>query len=659
MTYLPPPFELREGEKQVLVVREWLSTYDFSRRHFFLVTGPFKGQNFRHDIIPWAKHIMDMWDRPEVREIIICGTSQVAKTSIAYDCLLANQYRSPAPAGLGMPDRENLKRVMDEKIARHILASSELRRMLSDGETVNKGQVRFKGSTIYGMYSHSEASMSSVTMRDLGLDEEDAYAPYAVQTMMERQISYGDEAKTMRYSKPRGSEKNSSIWRGLKHDAQVIYQVRARCPIELCGHRQVMTDKNIVVPRLCKSCGWQGFPDAETCPHCDGRMETISDPQRILVQDLARYRCEKCGALWNDHMRDLAVRGGDMHAEREIERPTKVGYHFPSWVSPFVKLSKVMSDWFKAYNSGDPKLLRKYDNDHKAMPYKVQAVQTDADVLRKMVRPDCEAMVVPEGVLALTCGIDMQMAGFWFTVRGWMRTRESFLIQYGWLDAWQDVEELLFNTTFPHVSRTNVRYPIWRAGIDIGGGETEIEGWSKTDEVKNWLVTLPSRGFPDNVVTGIKGASRTQQLTVRASRMQLNPLDAAAGQDKIGLYTLDTNDLKDTIFSARIGEDARQPMWLHKDTDERYFTQMTAEERVEKENGTVAWRAKSANNHLLDCEVYAAACAHADWMPALVTLDQPYWNVVTPKVEVPVAQGQPKAFNGRMKRLGRINPNAR
>ena len=657
MTYLPPPFELREGEKQVIVTRRWISTVEFSQKYFTLVTGPSKGQNFRHDMIPWAAHIMDMWDRPEVREIMICGTSQVAKTTIAYCCLLANQYRSPAPAGIGMPGKEYLKRILEEKIAKHILQSKELRSILASNG-IRKDQIQFKASTLYGMFSGSEASMSSTTMRDVGIDEEDAYEPYAVETMLERLISYGDESKALRYSKPRGNEKQSSIWRGLKHDAQVVYQVRAKCPIELCGHMQIMTDKNIVVPRVCKNCGWQGYPDAETCPRCNGEMEGIRDPQRILSQDLARYRCEKCGALWNDHMRDLAVRGGDMYTEFPAGHPTKVAYHLPSWVSPFVSLSKVLADFFKAHNSGDAKLMRKYDNDHKAMPYKALSVQTEKDILRKMIRPEHKPFMVPDGVLALTCGIDMQMDGFWFVVRGWRRTRESFKIAYGWLDTFDDVEELIFNTTYAHASRSNIRYPIWRAGIDIGGGVSEKEGWSKTDEVKDWLVSLPGKGYPEHVVTGIKGASHKQQQTVRASKMQFNPLDSGAVQDKIPLYTLDTDSLKDSMFLSRIGENARQPMWLHSNTGDDYLTQLTNEERIEHDNGKVEWKAKGAN-HLLDCEVYAAACAHADWMPALVTLAKPYWIMLDVPKPTTKRSDTSSTFNRRMKRPGRINPNAR
>jgi phage terminase large subunit GpA-like protein len=68
-------------------------------------------------------------------------------------------------------------------------------------------------------------------------------------------------------------------------------------------------------------------------------------------------------------------------------------------------------------------------------------------------------------------------------------------------------------------------------------------------------------------------------------------------------------------------------MWLHRDVGDDYIRQMNGEER--DENGK--WVEKGAN-HLLDCEVYAGACAHPDWTPALQLLPEPtYRSTAAPK----------------------------
>ena len=606
------PLKLTSAEIEVLSLRPQTPTPDFAENDFVLVTGTYAGRNFNHDFAPYARGMMEIWDLPWTREMIVAGSSQTVKTTVGYVCISSEMEREPSPTGLGMPDEKVAKRIIKEKAGPHFKRSPKLRKMLPDGEkSVQALSINTHSATLYGLISGSEASMSSVSLRVLMLDEEDAYAdPGSVETMLERTIGYPVDSKVIRVSKPRGNEYQSSIWKALTHKAQVVYQYRAVCPT--CGHAQVMDHKHIRVP------------------------DNVRDPAQIRHQKLAWYECQGCKAYWSDYKRNEAIKRGHWHCDQDVSRPECVAFHIPAWISRYVSLSTVAAAWFEAVKDGTPKAMQRFDNDFCAKPHKVVAIETNETRSRKMVDPELPPMVAPAEAVAITCGIDMQMTGFWFVTRAWGRDMRSWLMQYGWLNNFDDVEELLFRTRYPVEGRDDVVMPIWRAGIDIGGNKDESNehGWSKTDEVKAWLFALQTGMRPGcwpGLVHGVKGASRPQEETVRASTMGGQPGVPAKYQQKLPLYLLDTNQMKDKFHLVRMNPASRQPAWLHSQTGEDYFKQIHAEDR----GPDGKWIAKKRDNHLLDCEVYCHACAEHIWTPSLTTLGSPY---VMPKNPVVIQQ---------------------
>lgn len=601
MTHNPPPFRLYDGERQVLESRPWMPTADFAEKHFKLVTGPNQGQTYRLDQSPVGRMVMDLWDRPMVRELFWGGPSQVTKKSTtAYVCMAAEMYRDPCSCAVGMPDKDTRNRIFDEKIGPHFKKSPALKELLlDDKQAVQKGLILTRFGAIYGMHSGSDASASSISPRVVLIDEEDAYQDkMAAERMAERNMSYEDEAKTFRFSKIRGNERQSSFWRAVKEKAQAIYQVRACCPN--CGTLQVMNFSQIKVP---------------------GKMR---DPKKIFDQKAAWYECEACKFRWNDHYRNIAVSRGDLWAEEDVPNATAVAVITPSWVFPGMSLSRVMADWFIARDAGTPAKMEWWDNSHASKPYKVVTLKAPEDQIRSMIQHDRPAREVPAEAVALTMGVDSQKVSYFFVVRAWAKSGESWLVDYGELAGRSELETQL-DAVYPVAGRDDVVMPIWRKAIDIGGtrDESRDEGWSRSEEVKVLVMELGDDGF-----YAVKGASRKQDVVVRRSETGVQRDIPKEYRDNITLYTLDTHDLKDLIFMVRMQPDSLQPMWLHREVGDDYLRQMASEERDMDKNGNPKWIQKRAANHLLDCEVYAAACAHPDWTPALQLLPEPMYRKV-------------------------------
>lgn len=581
--------------------RPWIPTAEFAETRFKLVTGPYKGQFYRLDRNPIGAMVMELWDRPMTRQLFWCGPSQVTgKTTTAYACMASEMFRDPCSCAIGMPDKGTCERIFEEKIGPHFRASHALKALLSeDRKAIQSSQILTKFGAVYGMYSGSDASASSISPKVVLVDEEDAYSDkMAAARMVERNQSYDEEAKTFRFSKVRGNERQSTIWRAMKEHAQVIYEPRACCPN--CGTLQIMEFKQIKVP---------------------GKMR---DPKKIFDERAARYQCIHCDFRWDDHNRNIAVSRGDLYAEHEIKDATAIGIVTPSWYFSGMSLSAVMRDWFIARAAGSPSKMEWFDNSHPSKPYKVITVKTPQEQIKAMILPDRPPREVPAEAVALTMGVDSQKASYYFVVRAWAKSGESWLIEYGELATESDVEAQL-NVAYPVAGRDDVVMPIWREGVDIGGtrDKSREEGWSRSEEVKLMVQRLDRDDFH-----AIKGASRKQETVVRRSETGVHRDVPKEYQENITLYTLDTHDLKDLIYLVRLHPDSVQPMWLHRDVGDDYLRQMSSEEREPDTNGNMRWVQKKAANHYLDCEVYAAACAHPDWTPALQLLPEPNYRKV-------------------------------
>jgi phage terminase large subunit GpA-like protein len=622
------PVRFFPAEREIFRKPPWVRTFDWTRTKLRMPSGPGAGRLWDPVVTPYAEGVMDAWDHPRVETVYLMGPSQwTSKSTIMHACLLAELARKLAPIGLGMATWDQLSRKFEEAIHRYILQVPALREQLHPDprKALQTDMVLWRGGdALFGMWAGSGPSWSSMSMKFVGIDEEDDYEDrMAVYGMIERVAAYLalGQAKVFRASKVRGMEKQpgakssegcSTIYTDAKAQAHAWFRRLAHCPF--CGTDQVMEHAHIV--------------PVEPGNH---------DPRQIRERLLGRYRCPHCGNLWSDAMRDLAIRKGkwfcaelDMELDAWLAGPASesrgrlaVAFQICSWETTACSLSRVLADWFEAAH--DPVKLQNFDNNHASIPYRTVVKEATESDLRRLVLPGHLRRVCPAETLALTCGIDMQKRGFWFMVLAWARDMTSWLVDWGRLATWADVETLVFDTAYPVDGQDGARAPIWRAAIDTGGGESEEEEWSKTAEVMAWLQLNMLRG----PVFGVKGSSRRMDVPVRATTWGSNPGEkrqVQAWQGMVAGYMIDTHPLKDQLHYA-MARDSKAPMFLSEDMEPseaaRLYRHLTSEKkRIIK--GKETWAADSRANHLLDCAVYNRAAASPFWTPSLQLLNQPY-----------------------------------
>lgn len=619
-------FIFTPSEREIFTMREILPPSRWAARNIIVQDGVYAGSPVRMDVSPYMPGILDTYGLRGVEELDVCGSIQIGKTLILNICLGWSMDFRPGTKMLAMPTKDTRDRVKREKLVPLLKGSPTLRRQISKVRTDN---IALKnGTNIWLSTAESPAQRASITVQDLFLDEEDLYGASGsgnpVEDFKGRTRSLGGRAKILRISQPKG-DNSSSIWRAITGEVDQLFCYEVRC----------------------QACQEYHLPDLVNLVVLEGEKDVLT----IRRKKLARYQCPVCKFQWSDHLRDLAVQAGrwapyawteerGFEPTRRIESPRAVGFHVPAVLARSVSLSLLAARKITAERSEDPKVKMQFVNDDLGIPYTPVELVTDSQKILQLREPWLPPLAVPNGTVALTAGIDVQKRGFWFLVKAWMPNLASFIVNYGFLEDWEQVHKLCFDTYYPvlnpggipgwspEMSATAARddilagaalppecltgelMPLWRVGMDSGGTETDGV-FTRTEEVYMWI-----RANGAGLVHACKGASHAQTSTVRRVIRERMPHNGRPIPGGLPLYLVDTNSIKTIAMSRMLNPESTQPARLHAGCGQDLADQLASEQQVRK-NGRLIWEKKGGMNHLLDCAMLADACVDPTWTPSL------------------------------------------
>jgi phage terminase large subunit GpA-like protein len=582
-------FAFTMGERDIFRAVPFVPPSQWAEENYVLMDGRFAGARWRNSITPYLAGIMDAWADPDVEEVYVCGSPQTGKTKTLHICLAYSVDRRPGPKMLAMASEEQLGKNVDNKLMPDLRASPSLR-----GKLVSKKAAEMSlrdGSVCYFAAASSETQRASVTVRDLFLDEPDLYEKRQekadpVDEFLERTTSYRGLRKHLVISKPMGLEGESFIWRSVEGCDEVRH-FEVRCPAVTCRRWQVMD-----------------LPGLTALEGCDGQA-------RVRREKLGRYRCEGCGMLWSDHVRDHVVKRGRWRAAKPVKKPRTVGFWLPSLISPFASLSEIQADHLRAREEDTPSRWTHFYNSRLARPWRPVVAQTPAERVMECVDHTQPPRVVPAGAAYLTAGIDMQRSGYFFAVFAWAVSGEHWMIDYGYLPDFESVRALVFETRYEREGGGETI--IHRAAMDTGGGEAFEGGASMTEMAYKFIL-----GCPSGRLYAVKGAPRQFEKRVLAKAIGKLPSSKSPITGGFNLFFLDTGYFKELVH-ASLKVDSAHPAHLHAQTGQDFADQISAEHQVLRK-GKLAWEKTRRDNHYLDCAVYARAAASVEWPPSLRSL---------------------------------------
>lgn len=547
-----------EGE---LTISKWAEQY----RHVSLdrVADPSLAGRWKNSTTPYLVGIMDAVTEPDVNEILFLKSSQVGGTECINNILGYYIHIDPATIQYICENEGKARAWSVESFAPMIRDTPVLAQIFGEArerDSTNMIESKaFRGGHFALGWATSPATLSSRPRRVILTDETDAFEPTKegdpIKLAEARTKTAGSQRKIIHVTTPRNKE-TSRIFPMWEDSTQAKYFV----PCPGCDEFQVLEWKN---------CHWDEDPND------------------------AYMACIHCGvAIENSDKLEMIARG-----RWEITNPEYRGKRRGFWIcelySPFTSWGEMAVAFLEAKKHRDT--LKVFVNTRLAEFWEEQGEEIEfADLTFKREIYEAE---VPNGVLLLTAGVDVQDDRIEVEIVGWGRDNESWSIDYhviygspGLFDVWDSLTDYLL-TEFIDASGNPRR--VKSVCVDSGGHHTDmVYKFTKANAGRRWFA--------------VKGANVSGQPLVARPKL--------VGKNKSRLFMVGTDTAKDEIFSYLRVAEAGSPGYCHfpEDRDESYFKMLCAEKKITKYTMGVARQvyvkvSESARNEALDLRVYATA----------------------------------------------------
>lgn len=540
---------------------------------------------YRSDRTPYMREPMDCLSvLSPVEEVVLMAGAQLGKSESGNNWVGYVIDEAPGPMLLVQPTVDNAKRYSKQRISPMILETPALRTKVVDNTSRAGGNTMLEKEFPNGMLilggANSAAGLRSMPIR-YGFFDEISNWPADVDgegdplgLAEERTNTFGRKRKLFKTSTPGIKGVCRIETEFLKTD-----QRRYFVPCPHCGHMHVLRWENFVIPK--------------------------DDAGRNRPSE-AYMKCPECfdttGAMILEHHKTEMLARGEWRATcPENADPSRRGYHINGLYSPvgWKSWAKVAKQWLEA--QGNPKKLQAFTNNVLAETYKVAGDSiSDVALYNRVQQGDYDyepATLLPDGVLLITIGVDVQPNRLELEVIGWGLGQENWSLDYKVILGdpntalvWQQLDAFLA-TEWAHPS--GVRLRAARTFIDTRGENTKA--------VYEYVAARGGYG-----VFGIMGLGGDGLPAVGTPRK--------TSLSKVPIVPLGTFTLKDSVYGALALEEPG-PGYCHfpKRYKDSYYRGLTAEEVRPKVNAKGfterEWFKKQADarNEPLDCRVYGTA----------------------------------------------------
>lgn len=524
------------------------------------------------DKAPYQREIMDAIGDAHIRRVVIMCAAQLGKTELLLNILGYFMAYAPAPILVMQPTLDMGQTFSKDRLAPMIRDTPVLRGLVDvksryAGNTILKKN--FPGGHITIVGANSATGLASRPIKVLLADEVDRYPGSAgtegdpLSLAQKRQTTFWDK-KTVMVSTP-VIKGHSRIETEYNQSTREEWNV----PCPECGHYQPFVWANLIFD-----------PD---------------DLQKEIV-----YKCERCGCVANEYRWKQQSQQGRFVAENPGAETR--GFHLNTLASTFCGWKEIVQKFIVAkeqLDQGNPEGMKVWVNTELGETWEERGEQVEDTELFN--RREIYDAVVPEEVLVLTAGVDVQDDRFEVEIVGWGVGKESWGIRYQKIygdmlkeQVWEDLDAFL-QTVWCKKDGTALR--IISCCIDSGGHHT--------DQVYRFTKERYERG-----VWAIKGKGGAEVPYIR------NP--TTNNRVKTPLFIIGVDAGKALLYQ-RLRHNTKGPNYCHFPAneeagyDETYFKGLTSEKmvvRFRKGRSVTVWELKDSKykrNEPLDLRNYATA----------------------------------------------------
>lgn len=535
--------------------------------------------------VPYAREWMDVFNDPFVHTVTLMTSSQVAKSETLNNvCGYYIEY-DPCPIMFIQPTLDRMKDYSKKRIAPMIRDTPSLNAVVakesareSDNTMLSKA---FVGGHLLMTGANAASALASNPIRVILADEIDRY-PKDVD-------NEGDPlslaiVRTTTFSNRKIGQTSTPTIKGesrVEEEFELSDKRRYFVPCPHCGEAQILKWDNL-------------------------KYERESEENENIVS--VYYVCDVSGCQIEPQYKLEMIDKGEWIAEKPCNG--HAGFHINALYSVWLSWKELAERFVKAKNAakaGKPELLKVFVNTMLGETWDMN--REGAEISGLETRAEEYAAQVPQGVLLLTAGVDVQGDRIECEIVGWGAGFESWSLNYYVLQGnpaeqqiWSELREILlrqYECEREDARGERLQRTVDVACIDSGGHHTQqVYDFTRANAGYNFLA--------------IKGSS-----TGAKEAIAKRPTKLKGGAR---LWMVGTSLIKDMLFPMLKVEEAGAG-YCHFPTgyDAEYFKQLTAEKRVKKvkkfdkndPHGYSQWVYKKirARNEALDCRVYAMAAA--------------------------------------------------
>lgn len=506
----------------------------------------------------YQRGIMDACSDPTVKEVVVMCAAQLGKSEILLNTIGYHMAHDPAPILMMQPTVDMAQSFSKDRVTAGLLRSTPaLRDKVKDSKAKDANNTTlhkvFPGGALSLVGANSPSSLASRPIRVVLCDEVDRYP-----------ASAGEEGDPISLAKRRAA----TFWNRKIIEVSTPTN-RGASRIESAYEES--DKRKFMVP----------------CHDCGERQELLWSYVQWTDPKNPHYACCHCGSCWTDAQRNRAIARGQWTATKAFNGVA--GFHLSALYSPWVVLADAVEEFLAAKK--DPMRLKTFVNTFLGETWEDQGEGVD-DVEIAKRREDYEDM--PDQVVLLTAGVDVQDDRLEVEIVGWGAGEESWSLDYRVLHGdpsspqlWKQLDEVLLQTFEHPIGKPMI---IRSTCIDSGGHHTRA--------VYNYAKTRAGHR-----VFAIKGVGGEGKPVV--SRPSKNNIG------KVALYPVGVDTVKE-LFYARLRLDEPGPGYchFHERLDDEHFRQLTAEKQViryHKGYPKRGWIKTRTRNEALDVRVYAIA----------------------------------------------------
>lgn len=553
----PPP---------TLILSQWADTYRVLSAESAAAPGRWNTDN-----APYQREIMDAIGNPHIRKVVIMSAAQIGKTAMLMNVLGYYMHYYPAPVMVMEPTLDMAQALSKDFLAPMIRDMPVLSALVDtksrySGNTILKKN--FPGGHVTIVGANSPVGLRMRPIKVLLADEVDGYPESAgtegdpLLLAQKRQTTFWDK-KTVIVSTP---------------------TIKGHSRIETEFLDSTMEEWNV------------------PCPGC-GHFQPLQWGQiKFDKDDLTKpimYECERCGEVFGEY--EWKRQGRHGHFVAKNPNAEARGFHLNTLASNFCGWHEVVEKHQLAtelLRQGDPEKMKTWVNTELGETWEEPGDRVDEDAL--ITRRELYGAEVPDDVLVLTAGVDVQADRFEVEVVGWGVGKESWGIRYQKIigdtmenPVWENLDAFLLT---PFHKKDGTALYISAACIDSGYRSNQVYSFT-VDKFNRYVFAIKGKGGQG--VPYIRNPSTDNRV-------------------KTPLFTIGVDAGKDFIYQ-RLRVTERGPNYCHFPSDEgagydaTYFKGLASEMKItrfRKGKMTVSWVLRDEGykrNEPLDLRNYATA----------------------------------------------------